>query len=85
MYLTRKERQALRDVVARGDGSLDEVIWQIRQINPDAFHSADTLPGRRFHHQPVRGEPCVSFARSHVRRAAKDAAYGTGEQAGAAA
>ncbi|MCI0152195.1 hypothetical protein KNO81_41030 [Paraburkholderia sediminicola] len=52
IHLTPEQRQALWEVSSEGIGRIDHVIQQIRQVNPHAFHTNETLAGRMFHHEP---------------------------------
>ena len=53
--LRRSSRQQLADVVAR-----------IREANPEAFHTAESLASRVFIDEPVRDIPCASFLSPYV-------------------
>lgn len=59
--LTEKARGLLR---AAAKGHLEEVIAKLHQDHPQAFHTEETLKGRRFFDRPLRGEPCAYVVRS---------------------
>jgi hypothetical protein len=63
MYLTRQERQALRDASAGINGPLDHIVAGIRQTNPQAFHTKETLSERVFYHEPKNNEPYKAYMR----------------------
>jgi len=46
MYLTHEERRVIVNASGKKDGSLDVVVRQIHLSNPEAFYTAETLPGR---------------------------------------
>ena len=62
--LTEKARGLLR---AAAKGHLEEVIAKLHQDHPQAFHTEETLNGRRFFDRPLRGEPCTDVVGSRTR------------------
>lgn len=56
MHLPRHQRQLMQ----RTD-SLDNLIEQIREENPAALHTSETLSERVFFHQPAREIPHADY------------------------
>ena len=58
---TPDQREALWAVSSDDIASIDQVVRQIRQANPQAFHTRKTLSERTFFHSPGYGVPCKGF------------------------
>ncbi|MGY2491965.1 hypothetical protein [Cupriavidus sp. CP313] len=69
MHLTQKQIDELHRSAEFGGECLDRVISRIRDENPAAFHTRDTLCERVFVDQPLREEPCMTFLRFAVKHA----------------
>ena len=61
LMLTEEAQGLLR---AAAKASLGEVIDRLHRDHPQAFHTEDTLNGRRFLDRPLRDEPCAFFVRN---------------------
>lgn len=59
--LTYEQRESLQ---AAKKGSLDKVVAELRQRNPSAFHTTESLGTRRFFDRPLRNEPCMAYLRN---------------------
>ena len=70
MYLTGSERNALCAAATQGGLQLDGTIRRIREQNPRAFHTADSLRDRVFYDQPTLNEPHRYFVRPAPLQAA---------------
>lgn len=56
-------RAVLTSAAAAGSGEIKAVLALIRQANPEAFHTQETLAGRVFLDQPIRDIPHAGSAR----------------------
>jgi hypothetical protein len=70
MYLTHEQREALTAAAQVGLADIEGIIALLRKYNPEAFHTAESLPQRVFFDQPVRNEPCRGFIRFAPKKAA---------------
>ena len=61
MLLTQSQRQVL--LISAKTGEVNFAIRQLRHENPEAFHTAESLPQRVFVYEPKQGEPCRMFLR----------------------
>jgi hypothetical protein len=61
LLLTYEQRESLQ---AARKGNLDKVVADLRQRNPSAFHTSDSLHSRCFFDRPLRNEPCIGYLRS---------------------
>ncbi|CAE6859348.1 hypothetical protein R75461_07897 [Paraburkholderia nemoris] len=81
MHLTHSERTALRNASTEGIGAVEQIVRQIQQSNPRAFHTAATLSGRTFHDEPGDSVPCQGFV--HAADATETARARIGRQVSA--
>ncbi|WP_414451615.1 hypothetical protein AB4851_23105 [Burkholderia sp. 22PA0099] len=61
MTFSTNEQKQLIAASKAGRARIDDTVKQLRLDHPDHFHTEASLPLRRFHDQPLRGEPCQSF------------------------
>ncbi|MCI0151924.1 hypothetical protein KNO81_39490 [Paraburkholderia sediminicola] len=61
MYLNPQERQALRDASIGGIVAIRQLVAQLKQVNPQAFHTEQTLATRMFFHGPPPSTPCKGY------------------------
>lgn len=57
IHLPDVARDVLMDAAPFGIDRIDQVTARLRLEYPDAFHSTDSLPERRFAHAPSAGTP----------------------------
>lgn len=58
VLLTERQQSALREAALKGPAEIEAVTARLRQENPRAFHTPDTLQSRQFVLDPVRDLPC---------------------------
>jgi len=61
--LTYEQRESLQ---AAKKSNLDKVVAELRQRNPTAFHTTESLGTRCFFDRPLRNEPCIGYLRNAV-------------------
>lgn len=63
LLLTYEQRESLQ---AARKGNLDKVVADLRQRNPTAFHTSESLHSRCFFDRPLRNEPCIGYVRNAI-------------------
>lgn len=63
LLLTYEQRESLQ---AAKKTNLDKVVADLRQRNPTAFHTTESLRTRCFFDRPLRNEPCIGYLRNAV-------------------
>jgi hypothetical protein len=59
--LEQRQRVALMHAARRGIRAIDGAIGVIKDENPNAFHTTNTLRTRVFFHKPADHTPCRRF------------------------
>jgi hypothetical protein len=64
MMLDHRQRVILMRAAHCGIRAIDGAIRAIKDENPSAFHSNETLRSRIFYHEPPAHTPCRGFVRA---------------------